>query len=71
MLVREYGIREVEEDRSLDEWVAWVASEERRRTIFAAYISSSLHNIAFGIPPLMMSYEIDLLLPDYSEPVSY
>lgn len=68
MLVREYGIREVEEDRSLDEWVAWVASEERRRTIFAAYISSSLHNIAFGIPPLMMSYEIDLLLPDYSEP---
>ncbi|KAI1117498.1 hypothetical protein F5Y14DRAFT_350497 [Nemania sp. NC0429] len=68
MLVREYGTREVGEDRLSYEWAAWVASEERRRTIFAAYILSSLHNIAFGIPPSMMSHEIDLLLPDFSEP---
>ncbi|KAI3340387.1 hypothetical protein F4824DRAFT_487341 [Ustulina deusta] len=67
VLVREHGISEVE-DIPLREWTAWAASEERRRTIFAAYILSSLHNITFGIPPLILNREIDLRLPDFSQP---
>lgn len=57
------------EDIPLREWTAWATSEERRRTIFAAYILSSLHNITFGIPPLILNREIDLRLPDFSQPV--
>ncbi|KAI3327925.1 hypothetical protein HD806DRAFT_484426 [Xylariaceae sp. AK1471] len=69
MLVREHGTSELEENNPPEEWAAWVATEERRRTIFAAYVLSSLHNIAFDIPPLILNGEIDLLLPDYSQPV--
>ncbi|KAI1428795.1 hypothetical protein F5Y12DRAFT_632024 [Xylaria sp. FL1777] len=67
ILVREYGISEVDEDIPLGEWTAWVACEERRRTIFAAYILSCLHNITFGIPPLILNRELDLQLPDHSQ----
>ncbi|GAW15349.1 hypothetical protein ANO14919_047580 [Xylariales sp. No.14919] len=69
MLVREYGMSEIEEeDTQLEDWPTWIASEERRRTIFAAYILSSLHNATFGIPPLILNHEIELRLPDYSQP---
>ncbi|KAI1149179.1 hypothetical protein F4825DRAFT_464328 [Nemania diffusa] len=68
ILVREHGISEVDEDTPPGEWAAWVTLEERRRTIFAAYILSSLHNIAFSIPPIILNHEIDLQLPDYSQP---
>ncbi|KAI1291631.1 hypothetical protein F5Y03DRAFT_30685 [Xylaria venustula] len=67
ILVRESGILEVEEDPLLGEWTTWVTSEERRRTIFAAYVVSSLHNITFGIPPLIFNQELDLRLPDFSQ----
>ncbi|KAI8955998.1 hypothetical protein F4801DRAFT_586629 [Xylaria longipes] len=69
MLVKEHGISEVEEDPSMADWETWAASEERRRSIFAAYILSCLHNIAFGTPPLILNREIDLQLPDYAQPV--
>ncbi|KAI0194843.1 hypothetical protein EV127DRAFT_201173 [Xylaria flabelliformis] len=68
MLVRDYGISEVEEDTPSVDWETWVASEERRRTIIAAYILSCLHNITFGTPPLILNYEIELRLPDYAQP---
>ncbi|KAI1754715.1 hypothetical protein F4782DRAFT_457038 [Xylaria castorea] len=67
-LVREHGVSEVEEDTPLDSWETWAASEERRRTIIAAYILSCLHNITFGIPPLILNREINLRLPDYAQP---
>ncbi|KAI0974970.1 hypothetical protein F4678DRAFT_358231 [Xylaria arbuscula] len=67
ILVRESGIEEVEEDPLLGEWTTWVTNEERRRTIFAAYVVSNLHNITFGIPPLILNQEIDLRLPDFSQ----
>ncbi|KAI1171663.1 hypothetical protein F4777DRAFT_44833 [Nemania sp. FL0916] len=67
MLVRQYGMSEVDEGTSPNEWMTWVAKEEARRAIFAAYILSSLHNIVFGTPPLIWNREINLLLPDYSE----
>ncbi|KAI0472430.1 hypothetical protein F4859DRAFT_104330 [Xylaria cf. heliscus] len=68
MLVREHGLSEVEEDIPSDDWETWAASEERRRTIMAAYILFCLHNITFGTPPLILNYEIDLRLPDYAQP---
>lgn len=61
---------EVEEDLRAGEWASWVTAEERRRTIFAAYIMSSLHNITYGIPPLILNHELNLQLPDYSQAVS-
>ncbi|TRX97507.1 hypothetical protein FHL15_001785 [Xylaria flabelliformis] len=67
MSVRDYGMSEVDEDTPLDDWGTWVVSEERRRTIIAAYILSCLHNITFGTPPLILNYEIDLRLPDYAQ----
>jgi hypothetical protein len=71
VLVRQDGISESEENTAPEEWATWVAAEERRRTIFAAYVLSSLHNINFNIPPLILNHELDLLLPDYSQPVRY
>ncbi|KAI0453164.1 hypothetical protein F5B21DRAFT_304644 [Xylaria acuta] len=71
MLVRQHGISEVEEDTSLADWATWAASEERRRTIFAAYILSCLHNITFGTPPVILNREINLRLPDYAQPQIY
>ncbi|KAI1745369.1 hypothetical protein F4680DRAFT_102051 [Xylaria scruposa] len=68
MLVREHGVSEVEEDTPSSDWETWVVSEERRRTIIAAYILSCLHNITFGTPPLILNFEIDLRLPDYAQP---
>ncbi|KAI0429805.1 hypothetical protein F5Y09DRAFT_249117 [Xylaria sp. FL1042] len=67
ILVRAHGLSEVEEETPLGEWTTWVACEERRRTILAAYVLSSLHNITFGIPPLILNREIDLRLPDFSQ----
>ncbi|KAI0552757.1 hypothetical protein F4679DRAFT_49885 [Xylaria curta] len=68
MLVREHGILEVEEDKLSYDWEIWVVSEERRRTIIAAYILSCLHNITFETPPLILNRELDLQLPDYAQP---
>ncbi|GAP83811.2 hypothetical protein SAMD00023353_0502220 [Rosellinia necatrix] len=68
-LAREHGLSEVEGEAPTEKWETWVACEERRRTMFAAYILSSLHNIAFGTPPMILNHEIDLRLPDYSQPV--
>ncbi|KAI1281835.1 hypothetical protein F5Y07DRAFT_271784 [Xylaria sp. FL0933] len=67
ILVRAYGMSEIEDETPQGEWTAWVASEERRRTIFAAYVLSSLHNIVFGVPPLILNREIELQLPEFSQ----
>ncbi|KAI0806437.1 hypothetical protein GGR55DRAFT_690035 [Xylaria sp. FL0064] len=67
ILVRAYGMSEVEDETPQGEWIAWVASEERRRTILAAYVLSSLHNIVFGVPPLILNREIELQLPEFSQ----
>ncbi|KAI8630949.1 hypothetical protein F5Y19DRAFT_483589 [Xylariaceae sp. FL1651] len=64
-LVREHGMSELEDGTPPADWTTWVAAEERRRTLFAAYVLGGLHNIAFDIPPLILNHEIDLLLPDF------
>ncbi|KAJ3566076.1 hypothetical protein NPX13_g7269 [Xylaria arbuscula] len=68
LLAREFGLSEDAEEPPPVDWRIWVAAEERRRTILSAYILSSRHNIIFGVPPLILNREINILLPDYSQP---
>lgn len=57
------GLSSPEQSRPSD-WRSWIASEERRRTLFAAYVVLNQHSIAFGVPPLLLSDEVALLLPE-------
>lgn len=45
------------------EWSAWVAHEELRRTLLAAYIFFNLQSITFNIPPMILSQEVAICLP--------
>ena len=65
-LVRESGISESDETTQDIQWLSWVAIEERRRTLFAAYVLFNLHSIAFDCPSLILNYEIGLSLPGYA-----
>ncbi|OCT46653.1 hypothetical protein CLCR_01856 [Cladophialophora carrionii] len=49
------------------EWSSWVAHEERRRTLYAAYTLSNIHSIAFNRPPLIRNHEVYLFLPSDAE----
>jgi hypothetical protein len=66
ILIRESGISESDEATQNTQWLSWVAIEERRRTLFAAYVLSNLHTIAFDTPPLILNREIGLCLPGYA-----
>ncbi|KAI1774748.1 hypothetical protein F4818DRAFT_72036 [Hypoxylon cercidicola] len=67
MLVRGNGLSTSDEMPQDIEWSSWVLAEERRRTLFAAYVLFNLHSIAFDIPPLIMNHEVGLFLPGYVE----
>ncbi|KAK3632241.1 hypothetical protein LTR56_016482 [Elasticomyces elasticus] len=45
------------------QWMKWKAIEERKRTLFAIYILSSLLAVAYHQPPTIMNSEILLDLP--------
>ncbi|ODM19051.1 hypothetical protein SI65_05668 [Aspergillus cristatus] len=45
------------------EWSAWVAHEELRRTLLAAYVCFNLQSITFNIPPMILSQEVAICLP--------
>ncbi|KAK5059839.1 hypothetical protein LTR84_009722 [Exophiala bonariae] len=45
------------------DWVAWVTTEERRRTIFAAYALLNLHRIAYGNPSKLCNQDIGVCVP--------
>lgn len=66
VLARENGISQPDEVTHDIQWLDWVSVEERRRTLFAAYVLSNLHSIAFDSPPLILNYEIALCLPGYA-----
>lgn len=62
-LVRENGIS-ISDKMTLDiDWLSWVAVEERRRTLLAAYVLFNLHSIAYNTPPLIFSHEVGVCLP--------
>ncbi|KAI1378637.1 hypothetical protein F4677DRAFT_373616 [Hypoxylon crocopeplum] len=67
MLVRENGISNSDEIRQDIDWLSWVAIEERRRTLLAAYVLFNMHSIAFDIPPLITNHEVGIFLPGYAE----
>jgi len=63
ILLRESGISESDEATQDIQWLSWVAIEEKRRTLFAAYVLFNSHSIAFDRPPLILNHEIGLCLP--------
>ena len=63
MLIRDAGVSEPDEIREGTEWLEWIRLEERRRTIFVAYILFNLHSIAFNVAPLLLNQEVSLCLP--------
>ncbi|KAI0150191.1 hypothetical protein GGR57DRAFT_199687 [Xylariaceae sp. FL1272] len=67
MLAREHGIYRPESETREDDWLAWIAAEERRRTLLAAYIMLNLQSFVFDIPPLILNADVGLLLPDFAE----
>ncbi|RDW64677.1 hypothetical protein BP6252_10328 [Coleophoma cylindrospora] len=67
VLVRENGISEPDEMPHNVDWLSWVVIEERRRTLFAAYVLFNLHSIAFKIPPLILNHEVGIFLPGFAE----
>lgn len=45
------------------EWTSWIISEERKRTLYAVHLLSSLLVAAHNLPPALMNNEIRLDLP--------
>ncbi|KAF2007268.1 hypothetical protein P154DRAFT_116502 [Amniculicola lignicola CBS 123094] len=66
VLIKERGLSDPDNLTQDVNWLSWVAVEERRRTLFAAYVHSSLHTIAFDSSPLILNHEIGLYLPSYA-----
>ncbi|TXB97170.1 hypothetical protein FocTR4_00011876 [Fusarium oxysporum f. sp. cubense] len=63
-LVREFGISEPEDTAMRDmTWEDWTLAEEKRRTLFVAYVLFSLQCAAFNVPPMLLNQEVSLNLP--------
>ncbi|KAJ6113333.1 hypothetical protein N7523_006650 [Penicillium sp. IBT 18751x] len=62
-LVRGAGLDTPDEIVTQCSWTDWIQREERRRTLFMAYIVLNLNSITFDVPPLILNYEIRLCLP--------
>lgn len=63
-LVREVGINVPEQELSQGtSWENWIIMEERRRTLFVAYVLFSLQSATFDVPPMLLNREICLYLP--------
>lgn len=68
LLMKEYRTPELGDAASSDtDWQRWLAAEEGRRTVFAAYALCSLQSVAFNTPPLILSSELDFTLPSYAK----
>lgn len=63
LLIKQNGISESDELPQEIDWTTWVATEERRRTLFAAYALLNLHRIAHDAPPSSLNNEIGLCVP--------
>lgn len=63
-MIRDIGMHESDNTNDRDlRWLEWVAYEQRRRTLFAAYTIFSMHTIAFNVPPMILAREVSLNLP--------
>lgn len=63
-LVRDLGINTPEQTLPQNTaWEDWIQMEERRRTLFVAYVLFSLQCTAFDVPPMILNQEVCLNLP--------
>lgn len=67
-LARDCGLREeqlpdVDGDVDGDDWLKWIPRESSRRTKFSVFTFLNLQSIALGLPPVLLSNEINLRLP--------
>lgn len=63
-LVREFGISTPEDTTDGEtSWEDWTRAEERRRTLFVAYVLFGLQCTAFNVPPMILNQEVSLNLP--------
>ncbi|CAG9952001.1 unnamed protein product [Clonostachys rosea f. rosea IK726] len=63
-LVREFGISTPEVTTTKEiSWEDWTRAEERRRTLFVAYVLFNLQCTAFNVPPMILNQEVRLNLP--------
>lgn len=63
-LSRDLGINIAEPTASKDEsWEEWIIMEERRRTLFVAFVLFGLQTITFDVPPVPLNREVCLTLP--------
>ena len=63
MLVREGGISTEDQIAEGTEWLEWIYHEERRRTLFAAYVLFNVQSIAFDVSPMILNQDVCLCLP--------
>ncbi|KAJ5651634.1 uncharacterized protein N7484_005357 [Penicillium longicatenatum] len=64
VLIREIGISRPDDTTDMTlSWTTWVRRQQRRRTLYVAYILFNLHSIAYNVPPLILNQEIALCLP--------
>ncbi|RYP64806.1 hypothetical protein DL771_008586 [Monosporascus sp. 5C6A] len=67
-LAREQGISEPDEMPDDIDWLSWVTSQERRRTLLAAYAQLNLLTVVFDMPSLILNHEVRVCLPSCAEP---
>ena len=63
LLLRSTGISEPDVVPPDVQWKEWIAVEERRRAMLVGYSVTTLHSVAFNMPPPVMNQEIGLFLP--------
>ena len=49
------------------DWETWIHLEERRRTLYTAFVFLGLQSIAFEVPPLLTVSDLNLYLPSCSD----
>jgi hypothetical protein len=63
LLVREMGLREEEPMTEDMSWHDWILAEGEKRTKFIVYCFFNLQLVAYDMPPLLLSSEIQLTMP--------
>jgi hypothetical protein len=63
LLVRELGLQNTEPQSEDVSWEDWIQAEGEKRTKFIVYCFFNLQCIAYDMPPLLLTSEINLNLP--------
>ncbi|KAL3469556.1 fungal-specific transcription factor domain-containing protein [Aspergillus californicus] len=63
-MARDAGISDIETAvHEPSTWREWISHEERKRTLYVAYILTNLQCLVFNVPPLLPNQDIGLNLP--------